>query len=296
MKRTITILLVCLFGISAFAAKAAKRDKNDICQILDVPFEPVVQLSGGFVQSSPVEDYGDISLVEIDAHWAFAHLWDILFGDIDMALRLNSTFFSDSTDIDLPSQLSRIALGAGWTGRFGDGISLQARIFPGIYSDFREFGQEALYMPVSVAVIKAFDSKLSGIVGAEVRPGFEQQIMPLIGVAWMINERTRLDARLPESRFVYYLGRGWSTHAGFKWSNMSYGIHENNLGADQVTMEDFRLFWGTTFRLSDNIQFSGEIGRAFERDIEYDNTDTGAESKFDVDAATFVRFTLGGPF
>lgn len=296
MKRVIVIFLVLLWGISAFAAKAAKGKGNGICQILDVPFKPVVQLSGGFVESSQMEHYGDVSLVEIDGHWAFAHFWDILFGDVDLALRLNSVFFSDPTGIDLPSQLSGVVLDAGWTGRFDDGISVQARILPGIYSDFREFGNEALYMPVSVGVIKTFDSRLSGIFGAEIRPGFEQQIMPLIGVAWMIDQRTRLDARLPESRFAYYLGRGWSTHVGFKWQNMSYGMHENNLGADQVTVEDFRLWWGATFRLSDNIQLSGEIGRVFGRSIEYNDTIPGVESDFNVDAAPFFRFILGGPF
>jgi hypothetical protein len=296
MKNIIAVLIIFLFVASAFAGKTGRERGREICQIVDVPFEPVVQLSGGFVQSGSVENYGDVSLIEVDAHWAFMHFWDVLFGDADIALRLNSTFFSDSTDIDLPSQLMRVAFDAGWTGRFGDGISLQAKIFPGIYSDFREFGADALYIPFSMAVIKSFDSKRSGILGVEIRPNFEQQIMPLIGLAWMINERTRLDARLPESRFVYYLGRGWSTHVGFRWWNMTYGIHENELDADQVTVEDFRLFLGTTFRLSDNIRFSGEIGQAFGRSIEYSDTIGGIESEFDIDAATFVRFTLGGPF
>jgi len=297
MKKLIIVLLVLFCGIFAIEAEAAKGKDVGICQILDVPFEPVVQVSGAFVQSSDVEGgHGNVSLTEFEAHWAFAHFWDVLFGDVDVALRINSTIFSDSTSIDLPSELSRIALDAGWTGRFSDGYSLQARILPGIYNDFREFGSDALYMPVSVAVIKAFDPTLSGIFGFEVRPGFEQQIMPLIGVSWMINDKTRLDARLPESRFAYYLGRGWSTHAGFCWRNMSYGIHENNLGADQATVEDFRLFLGTTFRLSDNLQFSGEVGRAFGRSIEYNDTYPGIQSKFDLEPATFVRLILGGPF
>ena len=277
MKRTMIVFLTLLLTTSVYAEKNSKNKPFNVCQIVDVPFDPVVELSVGFIPSSVVEGHGDVSMTEISAHWAFAH-------------------FSDSAGIDLPGQLSRIALDAGWTGRFADGYSIQARILPGIYNDFREFGGDAFYMPVSVAVVKSFDSKLSGIFGVEVRPGFDQQIMPLIGVGCMLNDRTRLDARLPESRIVYCLGRGWSTHAGFIWQNMSYGIHPDDSGVNQMTVEDFRFFCGTTFRLSDNLQFSGEIGRALGRNIEYENTDSNAGDKFDIEDAMLVRFTFGGPF
>ena len=296
MRRTMVMLLALLMATSVYAGKDAKNQRSTVCQIVDVPFDPVVELSGSFIQSSALENNGDVSMTEIGGHWAFAHFWDVLFGDVDVMLRLNSTILSESAGADLPSQLSRVAIDAGWTGRFSDGYSLQARILPGIYNDFREFGGDALYMPVSLAVIKAFDSKLSGIFGVEVRPGFDQQIMPLIGVGCMLNDRTRLDARLPESRIVYYLGRGWSTHAGFIWQNMSYGIHPDDAGVNQMTVEDVRLFCGTTFRLSDNLQLSGEVGRVLGRTIAYENTDNNAGGKFDLEDAMLVRFTFGGPF
>lgn len=296
MRRTMVVFLSLLLATYVYAGNDSKGKRSAVCQIVDVPFDPVVELSGGFIPSSAVEGHGDVSMTEIGAHWAFAHFWDVLFGDVDVIMRMNSTIFSDSGGVDLPSQLSRIAIDTGWTGRFSDGFSLQARILPGVYNDFREFGSDALYMPVSLAVIKAFDPKLSGIFGVEVRPGFDQQIMPLIGVGCMLNDRTRLDARLPESRIVYYLGRGWSTHAGFIWQNMSYGIHPDTTGVNQMTVEDFRLFCGTTFRLSDNLQLSGEIGRVLGRNIEYENTDTHAGGKLDLEDAMLVRFTFGGPF
>lgn len=296
MKKLIVLLVMCIWSVSAFAGKATVG-RGVVDQILDVPFEPVYRLSLGYIPSSPVEGFGDVSMTEFDGRWAFAHFWDILFGDIDLGVRLKSTFISNSSiGLDLPGQVAKVALDAGWTGRFGDGVSVQARIYPGIYSDLRDLSSEGLYMPFSVAMIKSFDSKLSGVIGVEIRPDFHQQLMPLLGVAWMINERTRLDARIPESRLVYYLGRGWSTHAGFRWENTSYSVHRNELGANQLTIEDFRFFLGTTFRLSDNLQFGGDVGRVVGRSFEYQNTTAAAKSDFDAEAATFVRFTLGGPF
>ncbi len=296
MRKTAIVLLVGLLTAWAHAGGLVKNKKSATCQIIDVPFDPVVEFSGGFIESSSVEDHGDVSMTELGGHWAFAHFWNILFGDVDVMLKLNSTIFSDEGGIDLPTQLSRIALDAGWTCRCSDGVSLQARIVPGIYNDFREFGSDAYYMPVSLALVKAFNTKISGIFGAEVRPGFDQQIMPLIGVGCMLNERTRLDMRLPESRVVYYLGHGWSTHAGFIWQNMSYGVHSGSDGINQMTLEDFRLFCGTTFRLSDNLQLSGEVGRAIGRNIEYDGDGGAAEGKYDLDDAMTVRIVFGGPF
>jgi len=296
MKQAIILAMVLLFGVSANDANAAKNRSEGLDQILDVPSEPVYRLSAGYVESSPVESHGDVSMFEMDAYWGFAYFWDILFGNVDLALKMNTTFLSSSTGADLPGQFGRIALDAGWTGRFGKGISLQARIFPGIYTDFEELGADSLYLPFSIAMVKTVNSELSGILGAEIRPGFKQEVMPLVGVVWMIDKDARLDARLPESKFSYYLGRGWSAHAGFKWQNMSYAIDENGLGAGQLTVEDFRFFGGVIFRLSDNVQFGGEIGKVTGRSFEYNRTDGGAESDYDVDSATFFRFTLGGPF
>jgi len=289
--------MILLLGISASVASAAKSKSQSVDQILDVPSDPMYRLSVGFVESSPVESGGSTSLMELDGHWGgFPYFWDVLFGDIDVALNMNTTFLSYSTEAQLPGQYGRIAFDAGWTCRFRQGISVQARIYPGIYTDFEELGSDALYLPFSLAVIKTVNPKLSGILGAEIRPGFKQEVMPLIGIAWMIADDMRLDARLPESRFSYYLGKGWSVHAGFKWQNMSYAIEKNDLGAGQMTVEDFRFFGGVIYRLSDNVQFAGEIGTVTGRSFEYDKVTSGSESSYDASSAPFFKFTIGGPF
>jgi len=75
---------------------------------------------------------------------------------------------------------------------------------------------------------------------------------------------------------------------------MTYAVHENGLGAEKLTVEDFRLSCGLTWRVSDNLQFTGEIGRLVGRSFEY-NESTDRDD-YDVDGATLCRFVLGGPF
>ena len=295
MRRTIASAIIIFWSLSAFAAgTAGSNGQTAVRHVVDVPFEPVCQLGVGFVPSSSVEGYGDVSMVETEGNWAFAHLWNIFRGDLDLALRLNATFLSDSAGSVLPGQLVRTMLDVGWSLNLGDGACVQARLFPGIYSDLRDLGG-SLYMPFSLAMVMSVNPSLSEIVGLEVRPGFSTELMPLIGVVWMIDNRTWLDARLPESRLAYYLGQGWSTYLGFKWQNLSFAMKENEIRAEQITLEDFRLFCGAAYRVSDDVQFSGEIGRVVGRSFEFDDV-AGADHELDVSPATFVRFSVGGPF
>src|SRR3989339_1709475 len=142
MKRLVCTFLILFAGIPVTALNAAAAKGGGVCQILDVPLEPVVQLSGGYITDASVEGHDDVSMTEVGVYWNFAHFWDVLFGDVDLAMRVNSTFFSEEAGIELPSHVSRVAVDVGWTGRFREGISFQTRIFPGIYSDFRDFDSD----------------------------------------------------------------------------------------------------------------------------------------------------------
>jgi hypothetical protein len=298
MKKTISWMVIVVLSMSLRAAGESREHGRIACQILDVPLDSVYQGSVGFAPSSSLDDYGDVSMLELEGYWGFARFWDILAADVDLAVRAKYTSVSGSTAVDLPSHLVRISLDAGCAWRFGGGFAAQLKLYPGLYSDFQEFGSGAWNIPFSVGAILAVNPRFSEMIGLEIRPGFRKTVMPLLGVVWAIDDRTRLDIRVPESRFLYYLGQGWSTHLGFKWENLSFAVDEGDYraGIDRVTLEDFRLFGGVTWQLSDDLRLTGEIGRVFGRSIEFDEPLIGTDSDFDIGSATFLKFTLGGPF
>jgi len=257
----------------------------------------VYHVSLGYVPESRFEGYGKSALLELEGDWMLAYLTDVARGDIDFNFRVRSTLFLDSAELQLPDQVAKIAIDAGWIWRYQNGMAIQFRAVPGIYSDLEEIDTDIFFVPFSCSLIRTFNRQLSGIVGAELRPGFEREIMPIIGLEWEINDALRLEARLPESRFIYFVSPNWTTYLGFDWQNTSFRLSESeSYDRDLVTIEDFRTCWGLTHWISDQLHLTGEVGHVFDRNIEFKGSADGPDSEIDIESGMFVRFGLGGPF
>lgn len=296
--RIIPVALFCAFATALPAALMPWEKAPNKCQILDNPAKPIYEIGVGYVPESLLQgaetNYNKAAFVELDADLEMAYFRDVLYGDIDARFVIRGVVLPGSRDeLELPDQVAKLALDAGWTWRYDNGSALQVRTLPGIYSDIEEINGDVLYAPVSCSVIKAFDSQLSGIAGIEIRPHFERKYIPIIGVAWEINDQFRLDARLPESRFTWFLSQRWNSALGFEWQNTSYSLRDDR---EQITFEDFRLSWGVTRWLSDQLQFTSELGTVFDRSVEFKEAGGVTDKDLDIDKAFFVRFALAGPF
>ena len=270
------------------------------CQILDQSLDPLYEVNLAYVAESRFEEYGESALLEIDADWSLAYFRNILKGDIDLDLDLGCSMFVNSADLQLPDQVVAVVIDTGWTWRYVDGRAFQLRVMPGIYSDFEEVDGDMFSMPLSGAMIKSFNPRLSGILGLQYRPGFERKVMPVVGVDWEMADYLRLEAGLPESRLAYFAGRDWTTYLGLDWRSTSFALREKgSFNRKQITLEDFRIYWGLTYRVSDELYVKGELGRAVSRSIQFKEVqeeDPNILDEIDIGSATFVRFGLTGPF
>lgn len=261
------------------------------CQILDKALKPVYEIGQTYVFSGDLGGEGRTSLMETDADWEFAYFKDVLFGDIDISLSALNVQFLDTADVtvDLPRQLTSIEIDVGWTWRSADGVACQLRVAPGIYSTLEEVNSDLFMMPFSCSMIRSFAPDLSGVIGVEIRPGFERSIIPIIGLEWEANEVLRVSARLPEARVTCFFARDWSSYLGLDWQSMSYLLHD---GRDLVTMEDFRAYLGVSYRVSYDFRITAEVGGAIDRSLKFDPPDDSTT----IGDAMFMRFALGGPF
>jgi hypothetical protein len=267
------------------------------CQILDHVARPIYEFRLTVIPESGFAGYGDSGFLEIAADWDVAYFRGVALGDVEMNLRSKLTLLTDSARLELPDQVAMVAADIAWTGRYEGGYGVQARVKPGIYSDIEELGLDALAFPFSGTFIYAFDPAVSGMIGLEIRPGFERLVMPILGVAWEIRSDLRLEAGLPRTRLQYYAAQGWSTHLGFDWENVSYELREKgSFDRKQMTLEDYRLYWGLTRRVSDQMQLTFELGRAFERSVEFEAPPPGQPGDIAVDEAVYLKAALGGPF
>jgi hypothetical protein len=268
------------------------------CQILDNPAaRPVYQVGIAYVAESEFGEGEDSGIFEMEADWYFAHFRDILYGDIDLSLAARTLFLADSAGLQLPDQLVKLALDAGWTWRYTNGMGLQVRAAPGIYSDLEEFAAGALAVPFSVAVTRAFTPEMSGIAGFEIRPDFDRVLMPILGIEWQAFDEFRVKARIPESRVTWFISRDWSAHLGFEWRDTTYDLREKgDFDRKSIALEEFRLSLGAGFRVSDQLEVVGAIGRSVGRKVIFDRVESGFDEEVDVEDATYIHFGLVGPF
>jgi hypothetical protein len=297
-KRLVTgFVIVLLFSVGYCTAAWFWEEQVDYCQILDSPSEAMCEVGTTLLPDSRFGDYGSSTLLELEGRWEFAYLRDIARGDVDVDLRVLTTLFFGSAGLQLPDQLAKIAVDAGWTRRCENGFSFVVRAAPGIYSDIEKIALDVLFMPVSCTIIRAFSPELSGKAGLEIRPGFDRTIMPLVGIAWEAREDIRLEAQLPKSRLVYFMEKDLYAHAALEWRNTSYRLREKgSYDRDMMTIEDFRLSFGLTHRMSDELHITGEIGRCFDRRVEFKEPADSLDDDMGVRSTLLLSVTLGGQF
>lgn len=265
--------------------------------ILDDMSEPLYEMGVAYIPEQNFESYGDSAVLEIDANWEVAYFRDILMGDIELDVRIESDIFMDSTRLQLPNQVAVLAMDTAWTCRRADGTALRLGLMPGVYSDLEEIDGNVLYMPFSFALIRSFTPDLAGIAGFDARLGFDRVFMPIIGLTWNPADRIKVKAQLPESRVQVYLNRAWSTELGLAWQNMSYSLREKgDYNRDQITLQDLRFYWGLTHRMLDDVQVSLQVGSVFGRQVDFDEAVEGVEEDVEPDNAYFLRVALGGVF
>lgn len=299
-KGSIFIAMVLVAALVVYTVQPVQGQEfsHRACRVPGDVNIPICAFSFGYVAESQFDKYGESAFLEFDANWAFAYFWNVLAGgNVDLNARYTSIMFMDSAVLNLPEQAAILALNAGWTRHYADGTELQVRIVPGIYPDIGEIDFDVLLMPVSCVVMKPLMRGLSGIGGLEVRPAFEMKVMPIIGVRWLISDSMRLDACIPESRFVYLVDSRWRGYAGFDWRNTSFDLRGKIPDErEQITVEDFRLYGGVAYRTSEQVQFAAELGTAFGRSVQFDEKAGGMDNNVDVDPQIFVRFGVSSGF
>lgn len=292
-------MVACLLvAVSAFAGFAWDfRQTSEYCQILDDPSIPLYDLSFAYVPLSDFGDYGRSETLEIELEWALAYFRDVAKSDLALGLNWRTRIFPGSTRLQLPDQLTSLAVDSVMTWRYDTGQALQVSASPGIYSDGEEFGSAMFLIPFSCSMIRAFDRSLSVQAGLELRPGFERTVMPLINVKCELDDFWLIEAGLPSTKVSYLIDSEWSAYGGLDWESTTFALREKSqYDRESATVEDFRIYGGTTYQVSDQCRVSLEGGILFGRSIEFEREVDELDRDIDIDSSVFIRFAVGGPF
>lgn len=296
-KAVTPVIIFFSFSMMMFGATWSSVSGQD-CQILDNPVNPVYEIGLGYVSAEQFGSYEDSGILEFSFNWDAAYFRDLYGAEVDTGVTAEGLIFEDYAGIYLPDQLLALALDVAGTWRYENGLAFQARLRPGMYSDLESMEGGVFYMPFSGAFIQSFSPVMSGIAGLEIRPGFEQIVMPLIGIEWEVSKNLRVAARLPESRAIWFINNRWEASAGFDWNNTTFSLREKGpYDRNKLTIEDYRLFFGAGYMMSDRIKLTCDLSKVFNRSIEFDkNDDSPYESEMDVNDAVALTFGLSSQF
>ncbi len=259
------------------------------CQIMDRYLEPLMDADVTYLYRSGASQPGRMGLLELGmrANWAY---FRSPIGDVDVSSGFLGTWFVDSGDIDLPNQLFMLRLPVTWIGRFDHGVSARVTLKPGYYGDGERIDMDALYMPVSFSLVRAFADDFSGLAGLEFRSGFERRWFPLFGAVWQPHDALRVEALLPRGGVSLAPGRDWRFRLGYAWDSTDYRLDDDH---KQVNMEDFRWTFGITRVLHSEIELTTEAGYVTDRRIIYRRD---SDDRINLDNTFFIRFGVAAPF
>lgn len=293
----IYLLIGCLSVSHVYAGGSSWGTTAPFCQILDNSPDPACSATLGYTQASRFSGYGKTRIAEFEGSSELGYYRDVLLGDIDVRLDVDGMLFLGSADIQLPNQLLALAADVGWTWRYVNGSALQVRVAPGVYSDIEGLSLGSLAMPISAAGVMTFNSEVSATVGMQLRPGFDQIFMPIIGVVWGPADWIRVEATLPEARVIGYWNSEWSGHLAWAWENTTYSIREKgDYDRKKITLESYRTTVGVTRTLPGELSVIGEVGMLSNRSVVFKRAAGSMPRDIDIENALFVRFGLGGSF
>lgn len=150
---------------------------------------------------------------------------------------------------------------------------------PGVYSDFETSltGSAYQYLGASMAVWR-YSESLYLKFGVAVDEAFQKiNVFPLLGGAWVVSERWRIDVLLPlEARASFQPSDSLILYAGAWLDGSEYQIREGqgrNEVRDDLHVQELQIGLGLTRRITDRWSITGEIGSAVAGQYELENDD-----------------------
>lgn len=259
---------------------------------LDTPKSKPNNICTTYVLSSDADKTKEaFSEAIIDGSFEIVTFEDIISGDISLSFDPSLTFFPNDAGIKhLPSMLVKLALDIDWIWRYTNGWSFELGGTPGIYADIDGFGSDMFAIPFRGIFYYAVDPTFSIKFGAECRLGWDQVIMPHVGLAWQPDDQFRLELAVP--RTIANINVGIVDIFGkIEWQNATYAMAGGNDDLDDFTLNEWKLGGGVGIDISDSSRLILEGGLMFGREITV--TKGSKEYSTDVDSSVYLGIALG---
>ena len=235
----------------------------------------------------------DLKMAEGEARFLLSDVHDFIGGDLTADLHLKGLGFIDDAKYEtLPYVFIEADIDVCFVWRFVNGVSLELGARPGVYGDPENFDASLFGYPLRGALYYSFSPELAVRAGAEVRPGWDMAVMPLVGLGWAPSEYFRLEAAVPRSLAVVHLGP-FDLFGAVQWDNVTYAMEDKGPKPEDVTIDDWRVCGGLTIDLV-AFRIGAEAGYIMGREFKAEGSK--GSGTIEIKDSPYFGATLGSRF
>src|SRR6185369_17098320 len=153
-----------------------------------------------------------------------------------------------SSAASLPQDLHTLFLEAGATYRFNDKAFASLKLYPGLYSDFKDLGEDDLRMPALVLTGYSFNNGISAIGGFLYRFGYHASpFIPVLGFSYQPNQTWRFDLIAPRPGITYVASSHLQLFVAGDFASDEYELKDRSFGAKAIRYGDYKGMAGFTY-------------------------------------------------
>ncbi|HEY3308028.1 MAG TPA: DUF6268 family outer membrane beta-barrel protein [Desulfuromonadaceae bacterium] len=291
--RATTILLAIIF-LCIFVSEGDCAEQTPGSVERDQPVAPPVrawnsQLSVGLLPSADIRNI-PASAGIIDNRFRLTRSFK---PDGNLTLTVGAGYglkVIDSTKAGLPEDLHSLFLELAAHYAIADRNFVMFKMFPGLYSDFKDIGGDDLRLPVLLLGGHSFDNGLTLVGGFAYRFGYHgSALIPALGFSYQPNERWRIDLVAPRPGVTYSASRQLRLFVAGDFASDEYELKDHSLGAKVIKYSDYKATGGVEYAPSTAVKLTGALGYAFDRRFDFYE---GDRSRIRLDAAPFMKLSL----
>jgi hypothetical protein len=197
---------------------------------------------------------------------------------------------------DMPGHLFDVSIGFGRVFQLAPKWQLETGYGLGYYSDFDQGRSEALRVIGRAVAYRDLSTTWQAALGATYLGRYDYPVLPVAGLIWSPDDRTRLDLVFPSPRFQrrlvlpasaekliatplaqklgFYKEDEYSWYLRGDFGGNTYAIRRVDGRSDMVTIRDLRFAIGYERRGVLGFVSRSEVGIAFARDLKYSSDPT----------------------
>lgn len=239
---------------------------------------------------------GDVQITQTKAYVKFEQkAWDKM--PIELRLNTKHTDIKDTTAVDLPSHLEGRSIDVGVKLPFflvnSDTLFLGVDVSPTMNTDgWDEWASGAFRIPFRVYAIYKESEKFIFVLGANIRPEYDSEVVPLIGFRYIPNEQWEINFATSEPYIAYKLNDTTKVKVEVGFESDEYEVTRGSQKGVVFSYQEASAGVGVEHEFTEHFRAALSVGGVFARQLEY----VDGNGKVDPEPGAYVSLALTGRF